>query len=98
MSQDRAPKLPSVLIFRSQEMKTTTRAIRLFVLTGGLFFALGMDAARADFIFDLSGSAGPDGSRTAFTASDLTCPFGYRQCRAAGHFCTGRSDSSILSS
>jgi hypothetical protein len=38
-------------------MKTIIRAIRLFVLTGGLFFALGMDVASADFIFDLSGSA-----------------------------------------
>jgi hypothetical protein len=54
-------------------MKTITRATRLFVLTGGLFFALSMGVASADFIFDLTGSPGVDGGTGRI---DLTAPSG----------------------
>ena len=54
-------------------MKRIARVIRLIVLSGGLFFALGVHLALADFIFDLTGTAGPDGGTGQI---DLTAPSG----------------------
>jgi hypothetical protein len=42
-------------------MKKLARASRIFVLVGLMFFMFGIGIARGDFIFGLTGSAGPDG-------------------------------------